>query len=474
MNAIDPLWQSVLERLKYRMQRPNYSAFILSLVPLELTDTTITLQSLDRVMRDVVVGNYGGIIAETLQEICGYPIKVEIVAPETPPSAEAVYSAATQGSSARALPVRPLTMESTFVDPPLRSDYNLSEASPHSGAVTLNHRYSFERFVRGKSNELPLAAALAVAEAPAKIYNPLFIYGEVGLGKTHLMQAIGLSLQQRYPQYRILYISFEKFLNDFISSLQNNTTAAFRNRYRGIDLLLIDDIQFIENKDGTQMEFFHTFNDLYNTQKQIVIASDRPPREIPKLTDRIRSRFEAGLIVDIQRPDLETRMAILQSKARDEQISVASEVYAYIATRVTSNIRELEGALMRLKAKAGVDGVTLITLDYAAQALKEIIDMGKVHLITTELIQQVVAGFYQVSIEDLKAKRRSHDITLPRQVAMYFCRGLTDQSLPKIGSAFGGRDHTTVIHAEKKISDMRQVDPQLHNQLNEIQRLIQA
>lgn len=469
MNAAQPLWQITLPKLEKRLQKMIYLAFILPLTPKELTDQKMVLETIDATMRDLIHSNYGRIIEETLMEICGQPLSVEIVSAD---SAEGVridsqptmVREASEGEAGRSpqtapAPDRVEIMASSGIA--IDSSYN-----------RLNPRYTFDRFVRGKSNEYTLAHALAVAESPARSYNPLFIYGDVGLGKTHLMHAIGHSLLERYPHYKVLYIPFENFLNEFITSIEHNTTEQFRNRYREVDLLLVDDIQFIVGKIQTQDEFFHTFNSLYNAQKQIVISSDRKPSEIQSLTDRIRSRFEAGLLADIQRPDLETRIAILQSKARDEHISIDPQVFSYIAARITSNIRELEGALMQLKARANVDKVSHIALDYAATVLAKIIDTGN-QPITVELIQQIVASFYKVTVEDLKAKKRTQEVTVPRQIAMYFSRELTDLSLPKIGEAFGGRDHTTVMHAVDKVFDLRKIDPQLNHQLNELQRQIQ-
>ncbi len=331
----------------------------------------------------------------------------------------------------------------------------------------LNHRYTFDTFVIGNSNRFAHAAALAVSETPAKAYNPLFIYGGVGLGKTHLMHAIGHHVLSLYPRSRVLYVSSEKFTNDLINSIQNEHTTTFRNRYRNIDVLLVDDIQFLAGKERTQEEFFHTFNTLHEANKQIIISSDRPPKEIPTLEDRLRSRFEWGLITDIQPPDLETRIAILRKKAKIDNLSVPNDVMIYIANQIQTNIRELEGALIRVAAYTSLNNKKL-TIDVAASMLKDLAGYGKTHAITVSRIQEIVANHFSLKVDDLKAKRRTRDVAFPRQIAMYLSRELTDSSLPRIGEEFGGRDHTTVIHAHEKIStDMKQ-DENLAKTLKEL------
>jgi chromosomal replication initiator protein len=338
---------------------------------------------------------------------------------------------------------------------------------------TLISKYTFDTFVIGNSNRFAHAAALAVAESPARSYNPLFIYGGVGLGKTHLMHAIGNFVLQRSPNTRILYVSSEKFTNELIESIRDKNPIEFRNHYRNADILLIDDIQFLAGKEGTQEEFFHTFNALHEANKQIIISSDRPPKEIPTLEDRLRSRFEWGLITDIQAPDLETRIAILRKKAKVENLQVANEVMVYIADKIHSNIRELEGALIRVMAYASLTS-SPITVEIAAEALKDIIPVTTPKQISIEMIQQSVAEFFHLSLGEFKAKKRTRAIAFPRQIAMYLSRELTDYSLPKIGDEFGGRDHTTVIHAHEKITQARRKDPLLDKRINEIVQRIQA
>ncbi len=319
-------------------------------------------------------------------------------------------------------------------------------------STMLNPKYTFDSFVIGNSNRFAHAASLAVAESPAKAYNPLFIYGGVGLGKTHLMHAIGHYILNNNPKSQVVYVSSEKFTNELINSIKDDKNVEFRNKYRNIDILLVDDIQFIAGKERTQEEFFHTFNALYEANKQIIISSDRPPKEIPTLEDRLRSRFEWGLIADIQAPDFETRMAILKKKADVEKLNIPNEVMVYIATKIKSNIRELEGALIRIVAFSSLTNKE-ISVDLASEALKDIISSKQTRQVTIDIIQEVVANYYNLKIEDLKSARRTRNIAFPRQIAMYLSRKLTDMSLPKIGEEFGGRDHTTVIHAYEKISN---------------------
>lgn len=351
------------------------------------------------------------------------------------------------------------------------------QPEPATSAITdvpqLNSKYTFETFVIGASNRFAHAASLAVAEKPAASYNPLFIYGGVGLGKTHLMHAIGHYVMQRTPGSKVLYLSSERFTNDFISSIRENKTADFRNRYRSIDVLLIDDIQFLAKKEGTQEEFFHTFNSLHEAGKQIVISSDRPPKEIPTLEDRLRSRFEWGLITDIQAPDLETRIAILQRKATADRLSIPEDVLQYVANQINTNIRELEGSLIRVVAYSSLVNLD-VSLSLAQEALKDIITPEKPRSVTVSHIQKVIGDHYGLKVDELKAKRRTKNVAFPRQIAMYLTRELTALSLPKIGEAFGGRDHTTVLHACDKISNQLKVDEQLSSTIHRLSEAIRT
>jgi len=340
-------------------------------------------------------------------------------------------------------------------------------------ATGLNPRYIFENFVVGNSNRFAHAASLAVAESPAKAYNPLFLYGGVGLGKTHLMHAVGHFILKQNPNQKVLYITSEQFTNDFINAIKTQGTEgnkAFRNRYRNVDVLLVDDIQFIAGKEGTQEEFFHTFNTLYEANKQIIISSDKPPKDIEPLEERLRSRFEWGLTADIQAPDYETRIAILQKKAQLDHINVPDEIYAYIAERTNSNIRELEGALNKIIALSHLTNRS-ITLEVAQEALKDITNV-KTKNISIDLIQQIVAKYFNIKVDDLKSIRKSADIAHPRQIAMYLCREIGNVSLPKIGYEFGKRDHTTVIHACNKISKNITESEEMKNTIEELTKLI--
>jgi chromosomal replication initiator protein len=336
-----------------------------------------------------------------------------------------------------------------------------------STAAQLNPRYTFDAFVIGNGNQFARAAALAVAERPSRAYNPLFLYGGVGMGKTHLMHAIGHDVKRRQPSASICYVSAEKFTNEMITSLRNDRMTSFRDRFRTVDVLLIDDIQFIAQKERTQEEFFHTFNALHESMKQIVIASDRPPKELAEIEDRLRSRFEWGLIADIQPPDLETKVAILQKKAENEQVQLPIDVALFIASNVRTNVRELEGAMTRLIAWCNLNR-TEITLATTQQCLKQFIDM-QVRKITIESIQRAVAEQFGMKVSDLKQKNNSRNVVVPRQIAMYLAKQMTEASLPEIGRQFGNKHHTTVMHSIGKIDEHRRTDKDLHRTLNKLQ-----
>jgi chromosomal replication initiator protein len=339
--------------------------------------------------------------------------------------------------------------------------------STQEPASQLNPRYIFETFVIGASNRFAHAAAVAVAEAPAKAYNPLFIYGESGLGKTHLLHAIGAYAKELYGSVRVRYVSSEEFTNDFINSIRDDKAAVFKQRYRDLDILLVDDIQFLENKEATQEEFFHTFNTLYNANKQIVISSDRPPKQLTTLEDRLRSRFEWGLITDIQPPELETRIAILRKKAAQDKLNAPDDVLEYIASKISSNIRELEGALIRVTAFASLNRQP-VDLGLAEIVLKDLIPDQVGPEITAGTIMAQTATYFSLSIDDLCGSNRSRVLVNARQIAMYLCRELTELSLPKIGQSFGGRDHTTVMHADRKIRQLMAERRSIYNQVTEL------
>ncbi len=334
------------------------------------------------------------------------------------------------------------------------------------GAAQLNPKYTFDDFVTGAGNQFASAAARAVAEKPSKAYNPLFLYGGVGMGKTHLMQAIGHEIKKRQPECSICYVSSERFTNDMINALRYSKMTGFRDKYRTMDVLLVDDIQFLVNKERTQEEFFHTFNALHECMRQIVIASDRPPKELAEIEDRLRSRFEWGLIADIQPPDLETKVAILQKKAESDHVTLPTDVALFMASNIRSNVRELEGALIRLMAYSSLTGVD-INLQTAQEVLKNVID-SQVRKVTIESIQKAVCEQFGLKLLELKAKNNSHVIVFPRQIAMYLAKHLTDSSLPEIGRQFGGKHHTTVLHSVDKIEQQRKTDKDLNRVVNKL------
>jgi chromosomal replication initiator protein len=362
---------------------------------------------------------------------------------------------------------------------PLRHDGGLSAPQPQAGgahisqarfdwdgAAQLQPRYTFDAFVIGSGNQFAHAACQAVSQRPSKAYNPLFLYGGVGMGKTHLMQAIGHEIKRLMPQSAICYLSSEKFTNEMINSLRYDKMTTFRDKFRNVDVLLIDDIQFLAQKERTQEEFFHTFNALHESMKQIVIASDRPPKELPEIEDRLRSRFEWGLIADIQPPDLETKVAILQKKAEQERVTLPTDVALFIASNIRSNVRELEGALIRLVAHSSLIGAE-ITLPYTQQVLKNFID-SQARKVTIESIQKAVAEQFGLRLIEIKAKNNSRAIVYPRQIAMYLAKHLTEASLPEIGRQFGGKHHTTVLHSVEKIEEVRKADKDLNRLLNKL------
>src|SRR6202790_3844566 len=370
--------------------------------------------------------------------------------------------------------VKFVTQEDDPAATPVRHDGGLTPTAPNpsqsrfdgDGAAQLNPRYTFDAFVIGSGNQFAHAACQAVAERPSKAYNPLFLYGGVGMGKTHLMQAIGHEIKRRTPQTAISYVSSEKFTNDMINSLRYDKMTSFRDRFRTVDVLLIDDIQFLTGKERTQEEFFHTFNALHESMKQIVIASDRPPKELAEIEDRLRSRFEWGLIADIQPPDLETKVAILQKKAESEQVVLPTDVALFIASNVRTNVRELEGALVRLGAWCQVNHIE-ITLAAAQQCLKQFIDM-QVRKVTLEAIQRAVAEHFGMRVSDLKQKNNSRQVVVPRQIAMYLAKQMTEASLPEIGRQFGNKHHTTVMHSIGKIDELGRTDKDLHRTLSKL------
>ena len=454
---MDLLWQNTLSLLEQDMIRPSFETWIKVLQPVSYENGCFVLGTTRQIVKEWVETRYLSLIRKSLEAVIDQPVLVSLslLASEpanTPTTNDSILTKAMKD---------PAIVE-------VKSSYTpTSHRSLEENISPLNPKYTFDSFVIGNSNRFAHAAALAVAEVPSKVYNPFFIYGGVGLGKTHLMHAIGHRILQIHPESKVLYISSEKFTNDFINAIMSGHPDSFRNRYRNIDVLLIDDIQFLAKKEQTQEEFFHTFNALHEANKQIIISSDRPPKDIPTLEDRLRSRFEWGLTTDIQSPDLETRIAILRKKALLENISMPNDVIVYISSRIDNNIRELEGAFNRVNAYAFLNR-SPINIDLAMDALKDLFPKEKASQVTPIKIQEAVANHFKIKIDDLNSKRRTRNVTVPRQLAMYLCRELTDLSLPKIGELFGGRDHTTVIHAYEKVNRERQEDSRLSALIAEI------
>ena len=436
------LWEQSLEFIKNEMSEVSFNTWINSCEPLSISDDTLEILVPNDFTKDILEKRYKTLVANCIKQSCSKLYKIKF------------------------LIASDLQMQDSNTNEDEKSIVQKVIANDEL-STTLNPKYTFTSFVIGNSNRFAHAASLAVAESPAKAYNPLFIYGGVGLGKTHLMHAIGHYILQSNPKAKVEYVSSEKFTNELINAIKHDKNEEFRNKYRKVDVLLIDDIQFIAGKEGTQEEFFHTFNALHDANKQIILSSDRPPKEIPTLEDRLRSRFEWGLIADIQVPDFETRMAILKKKADVENINVSNDVMVYIATKIKSNIRELEGALIRIVAYSSLTNKE-ITVDLASEALKDIISKKQGKNITINIIQDIVSSYFNLRLEDLKSQRRTRNIAYPRQIAMYLSRKLTDMSLPKIGEEFGGRDHTTVIHAYEKISDKLTSDESLQQTIDDI------
>ena len=435
---LQDLWEKTLDVLKNEMSEVSFNTWMKSCSPISISEDTIKISVPNAFTRDILNNRYKDLVANSIQGICSKLYKLEFL----------ISSEVALEETQNQQKVKRLSLNDEISN-------------------TLNPKYTFDSFVIGNSNRFAHAASLAVAEAPAKAYNPLFIYGGVGLGKTHLMHAIGHYILENNPKAKVEYISSEKFTNELINSIKHDKNEEYRNKYRNVDVLLIDDIQFIAGKEGTQEEFFHTFNALHEANKQIILSSDRAPKEIPTLEDRLRSRFEWGLIADIQAPDFETRMAILKKKADVERLNVPNEVMVYIATKIKSNIRELEGALIRIVAYSSLTNRE-ITVDLASEALKDIISKRQAKSITIDSIQDIVSSYFNLRVQDFKSQKRTRNVAYPRQIAMYLSRKLTDMSLPKIGEEFGGRDHTTVIHAYEKISENLKTDEGLQSTIDDI------
>lgn len=492
---LQAIWEQILNKLELSLAKLTCDTWLKPVIPLSLDTATLKLGAPNNFTKEFIEDRYIPFIIDAALDVTGQKLNIfiinldlddpssnETISPETPPvltkktdppSLEPQlpsYTSPKKHSSQTSL------LDSTAQTLPnekISNDLKNNQFQGFDESLSLNPKYVFETFVTGNSNRFAHAAALAVAESPAKVYNPFFIYGGVGLGKTHLMHAIGNRILKTQPTLRVLYISSEKFTNELINSIRDSNPESFRRKYRNIDVLLVDDIQFLSNKERTQEEFFHTFNTLHDANKQIIISSDRPPREIQTLEDRLRSRFEWGLITDIQAPDLETRIAILRKKAQLENLNVPNDVMVYIASRIDNNIRELEGALIRVMAFASLTN-QVVTNELAMSVLKDVFPTNKTKQVTLELIQEIVASYFKIKIDDLLAKKRTRSVAFPRQIAMYLCRELTDASLPRIGEVFGGRDHTTVIHAHDKIGRERNEDMKLNSTINELIKRIES
>ena len=439
MTSLDNFWQELKDSYKNDLNPASYDAWVGTAKPLSLAHNQLTIEVTSDLHKRYWEKHLAAKIVEIGFKVTGDEIMPLFVTPDEAPPVSIVEKE------------EPPKMETTK-------------------RAMLNPKYTFDTFVIGKGNQMAHAAALVVAEEPGSIYNPLFFYGGVGLGKTHLMHAIGHQMLAINPQAKVKYVSSETFANDFINSIKNKTSEEFRQEYRKVDLLLVDDIQFFADKEATQEEFFHTFENLYNDNKQIVLTSDRLPNEIPKLQERLVSRFAWGLSVDITPPDLETRTAILRKKAQAENLEIPDDTLSYIAGQIDSNIRELEGALVRVLAFATMNSAD-ITTSIAADALKSLKGTSNSQLSISK-IQDEVAKFYHIQLKDLKGKKRVKTIVVPRQIAMYLAREMTESSLPKIGAEFGGKDHTTVIHAHEKISQLMKSDSNIQQEIAEIKNLL--
>ena len=428
------VWNDILARVETKINRHSYYTWFKPTALVDENGERLRIRVPNSQFRDWLAKHYAGVINEAALEIRPGGVRIDFVTAaeaETPPAG---------------------------VEPPA------PPRVPPPPPGVLSPRYTFDTFVVGSSNQFAHAAALAVAEAPSRSYNPLYIYGGVGLGKTHLMHAIGQYLLGQSPPLRLSYISSERFMNEMINAVRYDRILDFRERYRSMDVLLVDDVQFLAGKEGTQTEFFHTFNSLYDAQKQIVISSDCPPNEIPALEERLRSRFEWGLIADIQPPDLETKVAILKKKAGAEAVPLPDDVALYIGGRIKSNVRELEGSLIRLIAYASLTGLE-ISLSLAKEVLRDLIDRGD-DAVTIDMVQKFVANHYELKVADLKSRNNSKAVALPRQIAMYLAKSLTGASLPQIGKSFGGKHHSTVIHSIRKIDARCKRDRDFHTLIN--------
>ena len=465
------VWARSLDGLADLQIQPHQRAWLKLTRPLGLVENTALIATPNEFVKEQLETRLRALVTQALSQQLGRDIQLAVTVDPAPqatmPAADLTAEPAPQATAPAAHAHGDQGREPSHTDPGHHGAPGAMPASLRPGGTRLNSKYTFETFVIGSSNRFAHAAAVAVAEAPAKAYNPLFIYGDSGLGKTHLLHAIGHYAQTLYSGLKVRYVSSEEFTNDFINMIRDGKQDGFRRRYRDVDVLLVDDIQFLENKEGTQEEFFHTFNTLHNASKQIVISSDRAPKRLVTLEDRLRSRFEWGLLTDVQPPELETRIAILRRKAIQDTLNVPPEVLEYIASRISTNIRELEGALIRVTAFASLNRQS-VDLQLAEIVLKDLIPEAQGPQITAATIMGQTASYFGLSIEDLCGTSRSRVLVTARHIAMYLCRELTDLSLPKIGQQFGGRDHTTVINADRKIRSLMAERRSIYTQVTEL------
>jgi chromosomal replication initiator protein len=478
--GLDALWHRAIAELPENALSAQHRAWVNLSRPLALVEDTVLLAAPNDLVKEVLETRLRAVVGGALSAAYGREIRVAVTVQPNDPSDSSSYDrpAPPREEPEPQIDARALPGTGRDRTPGYEQDNVLDFANRVKGGrdvepARLNPKYTFETFVIGSSNRFAHAAAVAVAEAPAKAYNPLFVYGESGLGKTHLLHAIGHYAQHLFTGARVRYVSSEEFTNDFINSLRDDKQHAFQRRYRDVDILLVDDIQFLENKERTQEEFFHTFNTLHNANKQIVITSDRPPQQLSTLEDRLRTRFQWGLITDVQPPDIETRIAILRKKAASDRLSAPPDVLEFIASKIATNIRELEGALIRVTAFANLNRQP-VDLSLAEIVLKDLIPADGGPEITGATIMAATAEYFGLSMEDLCGSSRSRVLVTGRQIAMYLCRELTDLSLPKIGQMFGGRDHTTVIHADRKIRGQMAERRATYNQVAELTNRIKT
>jgi chromosomal replication initiator protein len=481
---LEDVWQRAMSGLADGALSPQHRAWVNLTRPLGLLEDTVLLAAPNDLVKEVLEARLRPVVSGALSAVYGREIRVAVTvqpleeSPDQSSPAPGVGTGSPSATDATPGEALPGTGRDRTPDGDAFGGTVLDFSSRPARAkdvepARLNPKYTFETFVIGSSNRFAHAAAVAVSEAPAKAYNPLFVYGESGLGKTHLLHAIGHYAQHLFPGVRVRYVSSEEFTNDFINSLRDDKQHAFQRRYRDVDVLLVDDIQFLENKERTQEEFFHTFNTLHNANKQIVITSDRPPQQLSTLEDRLRTRFQWGLITDVQPPDVETRIAILRKKAASDRLAVPPDVLEFIASKIATNIRELEGALIRVTAFASLNRQP-VDLSLAEIVLKDLIPADGGSEITGATIMAATAEYFGLTMEDLCGSSRSRALVNARQVAMYLCRELTELSLPKIGQMFGGRDHTTVIHADRKIRAQMAERRQTYNQVAELTNRIKT